>query len=289
MDPKEQLAWEARFAKPAAVSAFLAALLIVGGTVVRQVVALADRPDNDREFLQTIDENAGSFLASAFIQSASFLFLAVVLFYLYSATKARKPEFPVIAVVIAVLGPILLAIAGPAVGPEPHRHRGRVRLGGRADRETRRGPARGPQRGRRGRGLGRDPGARHRLRPDQHQRDARGAAQPLHGHHRRDHRRPLRAADPLGPVDRAAVLAGGDRLPVPRPLAGRPGAGMGDGRGGAVAVGRRAARRTAMDRSSRRTRATPSPTRRRRARSASARSAASCAAASGRSAPRSSR
>lgn len=113
MDPKEQLAWEARFAKPAAVSAFLAALLIVGGTVVRQVVALADRPDNDRDFLRVIDENSGAFLASAFIQSASFLFLAVVLFYLYSATKARKPEFPVIAVVLAILGPILLAIAGP--------------------------------------------------------------------------------------------------------------------------------------------------------------------------------
>ena len=76
-------------------------------------MALADRPDDEREFLMAIDENAGAFLASAFIQSASFLFLAAVLFYLYRATKARKPEFPVIALVIAVLGPILLAIAGP--------------------------------------------------------------------------------------------------------------------------------------------------------------------------------
>ncbi len=113
MDPREQLGWEARFAKPAAISAFLAGLLIVGGTVVRQTVALADRPDDEREFLLAIDDNAGSFLASAFIQSLSFLFLAAVLVYLYSATKARKPEFPVIAVVIAVLGPVLLAVAGP--------------------------------------------------------------------------------------------------------------------------------------------------------------------------------
>jgi hypothetical protein len=36
-----------------------------------------------------------------------------VLVYLYRATKARKPEFPSIALVIAVLGPLLLAIAGP--------------------------------------------------------------------------------------------------------------------------------------------------------------------------------
>ncbi len=94
MDPREQLGWEARFAKPAAISAFLAGLLIIGGTVVRQTVALADRPDDEREFLLAIDDNAGSFLASAFIQSLSFLFLAAVLVYLYSATKARKPELP---------------------------------------------------------------------------------------------------------------------------------------------------------------------------------------------------
>jgi hypothetical protein len=109
----EQLRWEARFAKPAAVSAFLAAAFIIAGTVVRQVVALSDRPDDEREFLSAIDENAGSFLASAFVQSLSFLFLGVVLVYLFRATKARKPEFPVIALVVAVLGPLLLAIAGP--------------------------------------------------------------------------------------------------------------------------------------------------------------------------------
>ena len=80
---------------------------------MRQVVALADRPDDEREFLIAIDENAGSFLASAFIQSLSFLFLAGVLVYLFRATKARKPEFPSIALALAVLGPLLLAIAGP--------------------------------------------------------------------------------------------------------------------------------------------------------------------------------
>jgi hypothetical protein len=85
----------------------------VAGTVVRQTVALSDRPDDEREFLIAIDENAGSFLASAFIQSLSFLFLAAVLVYLYRATKARKPEFPAIALALAVLGPLLLAVAGP--------------------------------------------------------------------------------------------------------------------------------------------------------------------------------
>ena len=113
MAPEEQLRWEDRFAKPAAAAAILAALFIVAGTVVRQAVALSDRPDDEREFLIAIDENAGSFLASAFIQSLSFLFLAAVLVYLYRATKARKPEFPAIALALAVLGPLLLAVAGP--------------------------------------------------------------------------------------------------------------------------------------------------------------------------------
>jgi hypothetical protein len=111
--PQEQLGWEARFAKPAAVAAFLAGILIIGGTVFRQTVALADRPDDEAEFLVAIDQNSGSFLGSAFIQSVSFLFLAAVLVYLYRATKARKPELPSIALVIAVLGPVLLAVAGP--------------------------------------------------------------------------------------------------------------------------------------------------------------------------------
>ena len=67
MAPEEQLRWEDRFAKPAAAAAILAALFIVAGTVLRQAVALSDRPDDEREFLIAIDENAGSFLASAFI------------------------------------------------------------------------------------------------------------------------------------------------------------------------------------------------------------------------------
>ena len=64
MAPEEQLRWEDRFAKPAAAASVLAALFIVAGTVVRQAVALSDSPDDEREFLIAIDENAGSFLAS---------------------------------------------------------------------------------------------------------------------------------------------------------------------------------------------------------------------------------
>ena len=113
MELREQIGWEARAGRLAAVAAWVSAVLIVAGTIIRQLVALADGPDDEAEFLTTIDENSGAFVASAVIQSLSFLALAGVLVYLYRVTKARKPDFPAIAQVLAVLGPVLLAIAGP--------------------------------------------------------------------------------------------------------------------------------------------------------------------------------
>jgi hypothetical protein len=109
---REQLDWEARWAKPAAAAAFAAALLLVVGTIVRQAVALNGNPDDEREFLIAIDGNAGGFLASAAIQAMSFLALAGVLVYLGRAVLARKPELPRILIWLGVIGPLLLALAG---------------------------------------------------------------------------------------------------------------------------------------------------------------------------------
>src|SRR5215212_4894351 len=83
-------------------------------------------------------------------------------------------------------------------------------------------------------------GARDRLRLAQ--RDARGAAHPLHGGARHHHRRP---ADPAlrRAAARRAVLLDADALdPLPRPLAERQPARVADRQGGAVAVVRVAAR-----------------------------------------------
>lgn len=112
MTPQEQLGWEARFAKPAAVSAFLSVVLLVAANVYRQLGPLAERPDNDRELLVEIDRHSGGYLLAGVVQSLSLLLVAVVLVYLYRATKARKPEFPAIALGLAVAGPVLLAVAG---------------------------------------------------------------------------------------------------------------------------------------------------------------------------------
>jgi hypothetical protein len=107
-----QLRWEARWGKPAAAAALVSAALLVGGTILRQVVALESRPDNEAEFLAAINKESSAFLSSAVLQSLSFLLLGAVLYYLYRATKYRRPELPAISLYLALLGPVLLAIAG---------------------------------------------------------------------------------------------------------------------------------------------------------------------------------
>lgn len=112
MSAQEQLAWEAKWAKPAAAAAFGSALLLVAGTIVRQAVALEGNPDNEREFLIAVDGHAGAFLASSALQALSFLALIGLFAYLGRAVLARKPELPRILIWLGVLGPLLLALAG---------------------------------------------------------------------------------------------------------------------------------------------------------------------------------
>lgn len=111
MSTQEQLEWEARWAKPAALAAFATVVLLIAATVVRQAVALSERPEDEAEFLQAIDESSGAFIASSFVQALSFAALIGVLLYLGRATLARRPEAPGILIWLAGLGPALLAVA----------------------------------------------------------------------------------------------------------------------------------------------------------------------------------
>jgi Domain of unknown function (DUF4386) len=110
--PDQQLEWEARAGRPAAAAAFGSAVFLIAGTIVRQAVALESRPDDDREFLLAIDDQAGAFVVSSVLQSLSFVALGVVLWYLYRATKYRRPNLPALALALTYAGPSLLAVAG---------------------------------------------------------------------------------------------------------------------------------------------------------------------------------
>jgi len=108
---REQLDWEARWAKPAAAAAFAAALLLIPATVLRQI-ALDGAADDDRKVLTAIDANAGSFLASSVLQLLSFVAIAGVLYYLGRAVLARRPELPGALIWLGLIGPLLLGLAG---------------------------------------------------------------------------------------------------------------------------------------------------------------------------------
>lgn len=108
---QEQLEWERRWAKPAALSAFLAVALLIAGNVLRQAVALSDNPDDERELLIAIHDNAGAFIASSIVQALSFVALIGALWYLGNAVVARRPALPRVMLWLAVIGPVLLAIA----------------------------------------------------------------------------------------------------------------------------------------------------------------------------------
>lgn len=113
MSVREQLDWESRWARPAAAAAFAS----VGFNVAASVYVSAsidNRPDadNTRELLRTIDANAGVFTTGAVLSGIAGLLLGVLLWYLFNATRHRKPDLQTAALVLAVLGPILLAVAG---------------------------------------------------------------------------------------------------------------------------------------------------------------------------------
>jgi Domain of unknown function (DUF4386) len=113
MKPQEQLDWEARMGKFAAIAAFVSAVLVIGGNVLLQAGALSSRPDNERELLKAIHDNSGAFLLSSFIQASSYIAFAGVLYYLFRTVRARRPELPGFAGTLVILGPLLYAAARP--------------------------------------------------------------------------------------------------------------------------------------------------------------------------------
>lgn len=61
--------------------------------------------------LRAIHDAKTAFIAASVIQALSFVALAAVLAYLYSATKSRHPKLPNVALVMGIAGPILFGAA----------------------------------------------------------------------------------------------------------------------------------------------------------------------------------
>jgi hypothetical protein len=110
-----QLTWERRFAPWAAGAALIAIGLQVAGILIG-APANKDSPGrNDplpiQQSLENFHHHANALLASQLCQAVSSVFAAVVLFYLFRATRARRKELPAAVQWVLVIGPILFLIA----------------------------------------------------------------------------------------------------------------------------------------------------------------------------------
>ena len=110
MNRDEQLQWEARWALPAAIAAFLAgAMLLVSALLFFP----EDRKGIERnpDLLLSIDEQSGGYMASAVLAALAGLMLTGVFLYLFRATLARGGGVPSWFVYLVVGAPILFAVS----------------------------------------------------------------------------------------------------------------------------------------------------------------------------------
>ncbi|MEX2195146.1 MAG: DUF4386 family protein [Thermoleophilaceae bacterium] len=109
----EQLDWEARAGRPAAAAAVATMLLGIAGNVLL-ASALSDRPDGDAGTLVVVERESGSFIAASALTGASLLLLIPLLGYLYRATRFRREQLRVVAIIGLVFGATLAAVIAVA-------------------------------------------------------------------------------------------------------------------------------------------------------------------------------
>jgi Domain of unknown function (DUF4386) len=112
---QEQLQWERKWAPLAAGAAFVAALLPIASTIwASSLLGSIPSTNSEDTFLTRVHEHSSGYVAAGVISSIGTLALAPVLFYLYQAVKARRPQIPRIALMLAVAAPLVAAGAGVA-------------------------------------------------------------------------------------------------------------------------------------------------------------------------------
>ena len=104
----EQLAWEARAGKPAAIAAFGAATIgFVAGIYLQASIGGASDAD---DYLLEAERQPADFIVSGVLLALGTLLIVPVLFYLYRATRYRRPELSPAAMYLAGLGALTIAV-----------------------------------------------------------------------------------------------------------------------------------------------------------------------------------
>jgi hypothetical protein len=105
----DQLAWEARWALPAAIAAFGAAvLLVISATIFfpKNREGVGRTPD----LLLSIDDQSSAYVASAVLTALAALLLLGVFYYLFRLVEARQGGVPHWFVYLVYGAPVLFAI-----------------------------------------------------------------------------------------------------------------------------------------------------------------------------------
>src|SRR3954465_6045965 len=104
---EDPLQWERKWAPAAAVSAFVAALLPLAGSIWTQSL-LGSLPTSHSEdaFLRQVHSHSSAFVGAGVLTSIGTLFLSPAFAYLYRATRARRPQIPKIALFLLLLAPL---------------------------------------------------------------------------------------------------------------------------------------------------------------------------------------
>jgi hypothetical protein len=131
-DPEQQLAWEARQRKPAGVAGLLAGAGILGGEVWGQAIysdfprapfvqslrnlaepgAIGGAESLRLAGLEWIHDNFGVLMASSSVRALGWVALGWAITFLAAATRARREEFPRVAMYVPLVGALLSAVAG---------------------------------------------------------------------------------------------------------------------------------------------------------------------------------
>ncbi len=109
MSHDEQLAWEERAGKPAALSAFLAAFMAIAAGAYLPV-ALSNNESGADGLLQSADGESTDFIVAGLLQGIGLLLLVPPLLYLFRAARHREPRLMPAAAVLTVLGALTLAV-----------------------------------------------------------------------------------------------------------------------------------------------------------------------------------
>ena len=108
MTPEEQLEWESRNGRLAAIAAFASAILGVAGFIyyANTVGSYQDSAD----LLVAVHKHPAASIASAVLSGLGVLLIMPVLAYLYTCTKYRRAEIPKIALYLVLIVPPIAAL-----------------------------------------------------------------------------------------------------------------------------------------------------------------------------------